>query len=456
MLTMLEKKLEDLYQEVLSKYVELTRRSGKLYRKGIEVFPQGVSYSIRYFDPYPIYVHKAHGCKLWDVDGNEYTDYWLGHGALILGHTSRPIINAVKEQLERGTHFGFCHELEIEFAKTIMKHLPSVEMIRFTNSGTEANMYATRLARAYTRRKFIVKVLGGWHGSYDALHVKVTPPFDKPDTAGLLEETTKYTLTINFNSVSDVEKVFQVYGSDVACVIVEPVLGAGGAIPARREFLKVLREYCDKYGALLIFDEVITGFRVSLGGAQRLYNVYPDLTVLGKVIGGGFPIGAFGGKREVMELIDERKCQDKSLRVFHGGTFTANPISLTAGLKVINILEEENPYMKFEEMTSKVIEEGNSLASRYNINMFFTGISSIIGIHFTSKKPESAIEAYESRWSFLIYKLFHKYCITSKIIYMTEKMPHLLLSTQHTWKDVEYLLNIIEDFIRRLSSILRT
>ncbi|MEM4704867.1 MAG: aminotransferase class III-fold pyridoxal phosphate-dependent enzyme, partial [Candidatus Bathyarchaeia archaeon] len=274
---------------MMEKYVAKTKKSKQMFKKAKKVLPAGVSYGIRFFEPYPFYTARAKGSKLYDIDGNEYVDFWIGHTALILGHSPPQVVKAVKKQLEKGTHYGTSHELEVQLAQQVAKMVPSAEMTRFTNSGTEANMYAVRLARAYTGKSKIIKFEGGWHGGYDALHVGVKYPFDIPESAGLTAGATQDTLLAVFNSIEDVK--IKARRESVAAIIIEPVLGAGGCIPAEREFLKGLREICDERGILLIYDEVITGFRLAPGGAQQYYGVLPDITVFGKILGGGFPIG---------------------------------------------------------------------------------------------------------------------------------------------------------------------
>ena len=246
---------------MLNRYVSKTPKSQQLYRKAEKVLPAGVSYFLRYIEPYPFYTAKAKGSKLTDVDGNEYIDFWLGHTALILGHSPPEVMKEVRRQIENGTHYGTAHELEIALAEQIAKMVPSAEMARFTNSGTEANMYATRLARTYTNRDKIAKFEGGWHGGYDALDVAIKPPLDVPESGGLTSGTLRDTIVLPFNNIEEARR--RIKNERLAAITIEPVQGAGGCIPAEREFLKELRELCTENGALLIFDEVITGFRLA-------------------------------------------------------------------------------------------------------------------------------------------------------------------------------------------------
>jgi len=377
----------------MSDYAAKTPRSKELYERARELLPGGVSYGIRFFPPYPFYTAKAEGGKLYDVDGNEYVDFWLGHTAMILGHSPPVVLNAVRKQLSEGTHYGTSHELEIRLAEQVRKMIPTAEMTRFTNSGTEANMYATRLARAYTGRSKIAKFEGGWHGGYDALHVSVKQPFDMPESAGLTQGATADTIVLPFNDLDGTRKKLK--NVQVASIVIEPVLGAGGGVPADGDFLRGLRELCDEKGILLIFDEVITGFRLAPGGGQQYFSVKPDLTVLGKILGGGFPAGAFCGRREIMQRLDGR-LHERPTQSFHGGTFAANPVTMTAGLVTLKQLED-----------GRLIESLNRDGERLRLGLRETfeecgiavqviGAGSIFNVHFTDKPVTDARVAFEA------------------------------------------------------------
>ncbi|HXX88457.1 MAG TPA: glutamate-1-semialdehyde 2,1-aminomutase [Candidatus Acidoferrum sp.] len=417
-------------------YVSRTSRSRSLYERAKRVLPTGVSYGIRYFAPYPFYTKKARGSKLYDVDGNEYVDFWLGHTALILGHGYPQVIAAVKRQLDDGTQYGTSHELELDLAEQIVKMVPSVHMTRFTNSGTEANMYAVRLARAYTGKNKIAKFEGGWHGGYDALQVGVKYPFTLPESAGLTTTATQETLLLPFNDAAGVEaKLSQ--EKEVAAVIVEPVLGGGGGIPAERTFLKALRELCDERGILLIFDEVITGFRLSPGGAQEYYKVTPDLTVFGKIMGGGFPVGAFGGLKEIMERVDTLKYKRPHFS-FHGGTFSANPITMTAGLTTLRILENGKLIDKLNAVGERVRKQMTKIFEEKDIAAQITGTSSLFNVHFTKEKVTDARGVSESDLR------RQNECDLNLIRNGIFKLPThtAALSTAHSETDIEKLLSV--------------
>ncbi|MEM3615668.1 MAG: aspartate aminotransferase family protein [Candidatus Methanomethylicia archaeon] len=420
----------------------------KLYERAKKVMPAGVSYAIRHFEPYPIYVKSAKGCRIYDVEGNEYVDYWMGHGALILGHNHPTMIKALRGAIEIGTHFGLPHEYEVEYSEQVVKMIPSAEMIRFTNSGTEANMYAIRLARAYTKRVKIGKMEGGWHGGYDALHVAVNYPFEKPESAGLTEGATKDTLPLPFNDLETISKA--VKRNELACIIVEPILGAGGCIPPEDGFLKGLRELCDEHNILLIFDEVITGFRLSSGGAQQYYGVYPDITVLGKAVGGGgLSVGAICGKRDIMELMDHTKYKDKSERVFHGGTYTSNPLVSYVGTIMLREFEKGYIYPHINNLGRKLREELEEAFQKYSIDAHTTGDGSLVGIHFTKKKPKNAREASEGK-NEEAAKRYHKFLLENGIIVVKPTLPHMFISYSHTENEIQKLIEITERFCKEL------
>jgi glutamate-1-semialdehyde 2,1-aminomutase len=426
-------------------YVSRTSRSRALYDRARKVLPAGVSYSIRFFEPYPFYTARASGSKLYDVDGNEYIDFWLGHTALILGHSPPVVVKAVQEQLVRGTHYGTEHELEIALAEQVVKMIPSVEMMRFTNSGTEANMYAVRLARAYTGRNKIAKFEGGWHGGYDALQKAVKPPYNLPESAGLTQGALQDTLILPFNDLEGVKEKLKGIEDQVAGIIIEPVLGAGGAIPAEKEFLKGLREFCDRHGILLIFDEVITGFRLAPGGGQQYFGVKPDITVLGKILGGGFPVGAFCGLAEIMERVDHMRYQ-RPQASFHGGTFTANPITMTAGLTTLKILEDGRLIKELNKLGDKIRAELTDIFEGIGVDVQVTGTGSLFGVHFTKeevKEPGAAFRADRQRLVEYNLKL-----IANGVFFLPTHSG--CLCTAHTKADIEKLFFETGKFVKSL------
>jgi glutamate-1-semialdehyde 2,1-aminomutase len=422
-------------------YVAKTRKSKALYERARKVLPAGVSYGIRYFEPYPFYTARAKGSKLYDVDGNEYIDFWLGHTALILGHSPPAIEKAVQNQLEKGTHYGTCHELEIELAEQVVRMVPSAEMVRFTNSGTEANMYSTRLARAFTGRSKIAKFAGGWHGGYDALHVGVRYPFGIPESAGLTAGTVQDTIVLPFNDLKGVEEKLK--NEKVASIVIEPVLGSGGGLPAEKGFLKGLREFCDENEILLVFDEVITGFRLAPGGAQQYYGVTPDITVLGKILGGGFPIGAFCGGRKIMERLDSR-VYERPHYSFHGGTFAANPITMAAGLATLNILEDGRLLGELNKLGEKIRAELRGIFEANDMDVQITGVGSLFGTHFTRGKSGNVEVLFKADRKKLVE--YHLRLIENGVFFLPTHVG--ALSTVHSEGDVKKLLSETENYAK--------
>jgi glutamate-1-semialdehyde 2,1-aminomutase len=424
-------------------YVSKTLKSRTLYERAKKVLPAGVSYGIRYYDPYPFYTARARGSKLYDVDGNVYVDFWLGHTALILGHSPPEVVEAVKSQLENGTHFGTCHELEIDLAEQIVRMVPSVEMVRFTNSGTEASMYAIRLARTYSGKSKIAKFEGGWHGGYDALHVGVKYPFTIPESAGLTGGAINETVLLPFNDIEGVETKLR-SEKDVGTIVIEPVLGSGGGIPAEIAFLKELRALCDERDILLIFDEVITGFRLAPGGAQQYYGVSPDITIFGKIVGGGFPVGAFGGRGDIMECLDT-VAHERPFFSFHGGTFAANPITMIAGLTTLKILENNQYIERLNEGGEKLRRQIKRIFEANEVAAQIVGTSSLFNVHFTNSLVKDAHDAYMAdREKQVDYSLN---LIENGVFVLPTHIA--ALSTAHSEEDLDKFLSVTEEYARR-------
>ncbi|WP_440060218.1 aspartate aminotransferase family protein [Thermogladius sp. 4427co] len=447
----IEEKIKVVYEEYERYYTEKTKGSKDLYERALRLFPAGVTYSIRFFHPYPLYIVKAMSTRIWDVDGNEYIDFWMGHGVHLLGHLHRVVVDAVKEVLERGTHLGFEHPYVVEYAELLTKIVPGLESIRFTNSGTEANMYAVRLARAYTGRKYIVKIEGGWHGAVDSLLYMVRRFNGTPESAGLLEDYIKYTIVVPFNDVEILEKILKEY--EVAAVILEPVMGAAGCIEPDKGYLKEVRRLVDEKSSLLIFDEVITGFRLAPGGAQEYYGVKADIVIYGKALGGGVgSVGAIGGRSDIMELLNHIKKKPREL-VFHGGTFAANPVVTSAGYAMVKYLAEHKElYEKSNNIWSWFRRKVEEKCSEYSIDCWATGEGSLTGIHFTKKKPRNARQAEEYRWSTLIERALHLYSRVHGLLYISETKPHFLPSLIHSREEVEKLLEVFENFLSIISA----
>ena len=423
-------------------YYSKTPRSRAVYQRAGRVLPAGVSYFIRYFEPYPFYINWAKGSRIRDVDGNSYIDFWMGHYAHILGHSPPHIVEAVKSQIEHGTHYGVCHELEVVLAEKIVRMVPCAEMVRFSCSGTEAAMYATRLGRAYTGRRKVLKFAGGWHGGYDALHLAVSPPFDLPESNGINDDVVKNTLVSTFNDFDQTENL--VRGQDVAAILVEPVLGAGGCIPAEKEFLKGLRELSNQIGALLIFDEIITGFRLAPGGGQEYYGITPDIAIFGKILGGGFPIGAIVGQREIMERMNPL-LYERPRFSFQGGTFTANPTSLTAGLEMLRSLEDGSIIEKLNRDGDLVRRKLEAVFVERQVEAKVTSAGSLFRVHFTGEEVKNAETAYKADKSKL--DEYHKALITNGVFFLPGKNG--ALSNAHSKEDIEQFLDATEKHVSK-------
>ncbi len=328
--------------DIYELYSDLTPGSAILHNHASHLFPGGICHNIRLFDPHPIYPRQAVGPVVIDVDGREIVDLWMGHYAMILGHANPQVKAAAVAALENGWQWGMPNETEVRLADEIMLAVPALKKIRFCCSGTEATMYAVRLARAFTGKNWVLKVSGGWHGASTDLSYSVQSKNGEPEGPGLLDPSAQGVATLAFNEIESSQKVIEAHQDKIAAIIVEPMLGAGGFIPANPEYLKFLRKTCDDIGALLIFDEIITGFRFRYGSLGDEYGVKPDLSTFGKIVGGGFPIGVYGGREDVMELADPRGSRSPGRPVLvGGGTFSANPVTMAAGLSTLDILRTQ-------------------------------------------------------------------------------------------------------------------
>lgn len=426
-----------------SEYVKRTPKSHAMFERAKMVEPAGVSYKNRWFEPYPFFVREATGAKLVDIDGNTYTDYWCTHFAMILGHAHPIVMQAIKTQAENGWHFGLAHELEVTLSEALVKRVPSAELVRYTSSGSEANFFAIRLARTFTKRNTIAKFEGCWHGAYDPLHLAVRPPWDKPLSGGITAGSQQDTISAPYNDLDGFLK--RVSHEKLACVILEPVLGAGGMIPAEKEFLKGLREYCNETGALLIFDEVITGFRLGLNGAQGYLDVKPDVTVMGKIIGGGLPIGAICGRRDIMERMDHTKWSGLDY-AYHGGTFAGNAITLAAGLATIDVLEHTPVYEHIAQLGKKTRDTLNQIFEQNRFPAQVTGIGSLFALHMTGSKTKVA-KANANSDHKLSRKLF-SHLLDNEILMVIPEMLHGAISYAHTEADIDHLATIVEQYVR--------
>ncbi len=369
-----------------SQYAKTRPLSRNLYRRAVQVMVGGISHNLRRVRPFPFYVERAQGPYLYDVDGNRYVDFWMGHYAHILGHAFSPVAQAISELVTgRGYHFGLVHKEEVDLAERVVELVPCAESVRFCTSGTEAGMYALRLARAYTGKNKVVKVKGGWHGASTDLTYYIYPPFQGPESQGLPPGLEEHVIPAPFNDLEGTLEAMDRAGEDLAALIVEPVIGAGGCVPPRPGYLEALKKEVEKRGGLLVFDEVITGFRLSLGGAQEYFGVTPHLVTLGKILGGGFPLGAVAGPKEIMALADASGGKPKVL--IGGGTFSCHSGSMVAGLKVVDYLMENASwlYPLLEERGNRVRSVLEDIFLAHGVRAQVTGVGSLFMVHFPTE-----------------------------------------------------------------------
>ncbi len=361
------------------------KKSIGFYQKAMSLMPGGVNSPVRAFKAVgipPIFIDRGKGSKIWDVDGNEYIDYVGSWGPMILGHTHPKVVSAIKKATQKGTSFGAPTVLEIELANKIRKAFPSIELIRMVNSGTEAVMSAIRLARGYTGKDKIIKFEGCYHGHGDSLLVKAgsgATTFGIPDSLGVPSDLARHTLTALYNNLDSVKSLLIQYPEQIACIIVEPIAGNMGVVLPEKGFLEGLRKICDEKGIILIFDEVITGFRVAYGGVQELYGIKADLTCLGKIIGGGLPVGAYGGKRGIMERVSPLG------GVYQAGTLSGNPIAMTAGIATLDVLKTKGFYQELEKKTTYLVEGISELADERLIPITINKATGMFTIFFTEE-----------------------------------------------------------------------
>jgi len=359
--------------------------SEKLFQKAKKCIPGGVNSPVRAGQAVgidPPFISKANGCVIWDVDGNEYIDYVCSWGPMILGHAHPEIVNALEKRIKLGTSYGAPTELEVEMADIIVEMVPSIEMVRMVNSGTEATMSAIRLARGYTGREKIIKFDGCYHGHADSLLVSAgsgLATLGIPGSPGVPQDLARHTISLPFNNLENVSQAFNKFGPEIAAVIVEPIPGNMGVIIPDQAFLKGLRELTNEYGALLIFDEVISGFRVAIGGAQELYDIMPDLTCLGKIIGGGLPVGAYGGKKEIMTRMAPQG------DVYQAGTLSGNPLAMAAGLTTLKILKEKSPYDELDKKGDMLFSGLKRVAEAAGVNVVINRVGSMGSLFFTDE-----------------------------------------------------------------------
>ena len=404
--------------------------------------PGGVNSPVRAFgnvNSTPIFIKSASGAYLHDVDGNDYVDFIGSWGPMILGHSNPKIIKAIKGQADLGTSYGAPTEAETSIGKLIRTVMPSIEKIRMVNSGTEATMSCIRLARGYTGRNKIIKFTGCYHGHVDSLLIKAgsgVSTFGLPDSPGIPEELARHTISVPYNDINAFLEVFESIKSELAAVIIEPIAGNMGFIPGDKDFLETLRIKTHESGSVLIFDEVMTGFRVSLGGAQELYGIMPDLTALGKVIGGGLPVGAFGGKAEIMNFLAPEG------PVYQAGTLSGNPLAVAAGKCLINELIKTNPYDELEANASYLLTNIKNEMFKKEIPFSFNQIGGMFGFFFTDEFPNNFDDVSASSDKY--FESFFKDCLNQGIYFAPSKYEAGFISTKHTKKILDEVINKVK------------
>lgn len=425
-------------------------QSASLYQQAQKIIPGGVNSPVRAFNGVggsPLFIERADGAYIFDADGKEYIDYVGSWGPMILGHNHPDIRDAVIEAAQRGLSFGAPTAVEIQMAELVSELVPSMEQLRMVNSGTEATMSAIRLARGYTSRDKIIKFEGCYHGHSDGLLVKAGSgalTLGQPSSPGVPEDFAKHTLTARFNDLDSVKDLFAANPDQIACIIVEPVAGNMNCVPALEGFHQGLREICDQEGAVLIFDEVMTGFRVALGGAQAHYQVKPDLTTLGKVIGGGMPVGAFGGKKEIMQYIAPTG------PVYQAGTLSGNPVAMAAGLTCLTLLRQQGNEQRLADITSQLAQGFKTLADQYHIPLLVHQVGGMFGFFFTE---QSEVTCYEdvARCDSERFKRFFHLMLEQGIYLAPSAFEASFVSLAHGEKEIAATLKAAEHSFAQLA-----
>ncbi len=416
-------------------------KSIELFNKAKLLMPGGVNSPVRAFkniNGNPIFFERAEGAYLFDADGNKYIDYIGSWGPMIMGHSHPAIVNAIKEQAERGTSYGAPTSLESDVASLIIQCIPSIEKIRMVNSGTEATMSAIRLARGFTNKDKIIKFEGCYHGHVDSLLIKAgsgVSTFGLPDSPGIPKDLAKHTVTCKYNDVEGFLSIFNSIKDDLAAVIVEPIAGNMGFVPGNHEFLETLRECTQSNGSLLIFDEVMSGFRVSLGGAQEVFNIEPDLTALGKVIGGGLPVGAFGGKAKIMNYLAPEG------PVYQAGTLSGNPLAMAAGSTLLKLLIKDNPYQMLEMQAKKLLSGIKKVMDDNQVPFSTNQIGGMFGFFFSTNLPQNINDVSETCDK--TFSTFLNACIKNGIYFAPSKYEAGFISTQHAEDEINKTIKIV-------------
>lgn len=421
--------------------------SKELFELATKYMPGGVSSPVRAYKPYPFFTASAKGSRIYDIDGKEYIDYCLAYGPLVLGHGNEEVKNAVREQLERGWLYGTPHEKEIELAKKIINNYPSIELVRFVNTGSEATMAGIRLARGFTGRDKIVKIEGGFHGAHDGVLVKAgsgATTYGIPDSKGVPADSVINTLQVPFNDSGALNNTLEKNSGEVAAVIIEPVMGNVGPIPPEEGYLGEVRKITSENDVLLILDEVITGFRLALGGAQEFYGVDADLTTLGKIVGGGFPIGVLGGRKEIMELIAP------SGGVYQAGTFSGNPVSITAGLKTIEIIEREG-LGKLNEFGARMKTALSEILADSEVEGCVSGVGSMFKLFFSPSGKEVRNYADALSCDKNKYLRFFHTMLSAGIFLPPSQFETNFISFAHTDADIKRTIEVYKENLEQVA-----
>lgn len=414
--------------------------SQELFEESKKIIPGGVSSPVRAFKPYPFFVAKGEGSHIYDVDGNSYVDHCLAYGPLILGHADKTVVSDLTNQLTMGTAYGAPTENEIKLSREVINRIPSAEMVRFTNSGTEATMSAIRIARGFTKRDKIVKFEGAYHGAHDYCLVKGgSGAACLPDSLGIPLDTTKNTLTVPFNDEEALTELIEKEGENIACIIMEVVMGNIGCVEPKDGYLEFLRKITEENGIVLIFDEVITGFRLATGGAQEYYGVTPDMTTLGKIVGGGLPMGAFCGKKEIMELVAPNG------PVYQAGTFSGNPISVQAGLSTLKQLNKDF-YTSLNKKGEFLRSNIRDIVDELSLEISPVGLGSMFQIYFNPNEVTNYAEAQESDSErFLVY---FRQLLKEGVFIPPSQFECNFISSAHKMEDLEKTANAIRESLK--------
>ena len=437
-------------------YLARTKKSKAHFEKAKKVLPSGVESNVRYFEPYPFYVKRAKGAYIYDLDGNKIIDYALGYGPMILGHNHPTVARAAKKQIDEGTMYGASHDKAIEYIKMVRKALPSIEMFRFANSGTEATMHPLRVARAYTGRDKIAKAEGSYHGGHDYVLQCLDIPSDKlkssscqpaiPFGKGVPKMISKLLTIYPFNDWGATEEALSRDADELAAVIIEPVQAGGGCFVPRNNYLKKLRKFTKDHGIVLIFDEVLTGFRVAFGGAQEKFDVKPDLTSIAKIAGGGYQLAGFGGKRDIMEEI----CPKEGGNVYHGGTYNAHPVSVAAGLETLKILSKPGVYKKIDGIGDSLFNGLRDAAEDRGVDVWVESIGSLGQMYFTNHEVATWRDAFDAdgeKW-----KHWFMHSLGKGVFFgVPHADEHFFTSIVHSKEDISKSVEISDEAFRQIA-----